>query len=85
VPVVSNADEAVYFFTGMSSTLVPHRYFKKDIDKFYQQRHYYYIWFKTLDNNELINIHDIEKEHKLKQLYDLKDGAVFEYTGEQIK
>ncbi|MBC7400924.1 MAG: hypothetical protein H7289_13360 [Mucilaginibacter sp.] len=85
VPVVSNADEAVYFFTGMSSSLVPHRYFKKDVDKFYERKHYYYIWFKTLDNVELINIHDIEKEHKLKHLYDLKDGAIFEYNGEVVK
>jgi hypothetical protein len=85
VPVVSNADEAVYFFTGMHSTLVPHRYFKKDVAKFYERKHYYYIWFKTLDNVELINIHDIEKEHKLKRLYDLKDGAIFEYNGEAIK
>ncbi|MES2428145.1 MAG: hypothetical protein V4560_14295 [Bacteroidota bacterium] len=82
VPIVSNADEAVYFFTGMSSTLVPHRYFKKDVDQFYEKKHYYYIWFKTLDNVVLINIHDIEKVHPLKKLYDLKDGAVYEYVSE---
>ncbi|MCC8427044.1 hypothetical protein LJ658_18915 [Mucilaginibacter sp. UR6-11] len=85
IPVVTNADEAVYFFTGMSSTLVPHRYYKTDVDRFYEKKQYYYIWFKTLDNSELINIHDIEKVHQLKKLYDLKDGAIYEYTGEKAK
>jgi hypothetical protein len=83
VPIYTDADEAVYLFTGMTPTLVPHRFFKKDVDKFFETKHYYYIWFKTLDNTELINIHDIEKVHKLNKLYDLKDGAVYEYNGQK--
>jgi len=82
VPIYTDADEAVYLFTGMTSKIVPHRYFKKDVEKFFAVKHYYYIWFKTLDNSELININDIKKVHKLNELYDLKDGAIYEYTGE---
>jgi hypothetical protein len=85
VPIYTDADEAVYFFTGMSSTIVPHHFFQKHVDDFFKVKHYYYIWFKTLDNKELINIHDIQKVEKLKLLYDLKDGAIYEYTGEMVK
>ena len=84
VPIYSDADEAVYLFTGISSTLVPHHFFQKDVEKFFNVKHYYYIWFKTLDNAELINIHDIEKVEKMHSLYNLKDGAVYEYNGEKV-
>jgi len=84
VPIYSDADEAVYLFTGISSTLVPHHFFQKDVEKFFNVKHYYYIWFKTLDNAELINIHDIEKVEKMHLLYNLKDGAVYEYNGERV-
>ncbi|WP_214071022.1 hypothetical protein [Mucilaginibacter sp. dw_454] len=85
VPIYSDANEAVYFFTGMSSTLVPHHFFKKTIDDFFKVKHYYYIWFKALDNNkELLNINDIQKQEKLKLLYSYPDGAVYEYTGENV-
>jgi hypothetical protein len=79
VTVYTNADEAVYLFTGQSSKLVPHRYFKDDVHKFYTVKHYYYIWFKPLDNVELINIKDIQKAHKLRRMHELPDGAIYEY------
>jgi hypothetical protein len=84
IPIYSNADEAFYLFTGRTSKLVPHRYFKNDVAKFYKVKQYYYIWFKPLDNAELININDIQKVHQLNKLHDLQDGAIYLY-GEKIK
>ncbi|MFD2871435.1 hypothetical protein ACFS5N_03075 [Mucilaginibacter ximonensis] len=85
VPVYSNANEAVYFFTGMPAKLVPHHYFKKPIEDFFNEKHYYYIWFKVFDNNtELLNINDIQKVEKLNLLYKFPDGAVYEYNGEKV-
>lgn len=84
-PVYSNANEAVYFFTGMPAKLVPHHFFKKPIDDFFKEKHYYYIWFKVFDNSkELLNIDDIQKVEKLNLLYKFPDGAVYEYTGEKV-
>lgn len=85
IPVYSNANDAVYFFTGMPSKLVPHHFFKKPIEDFFKERHYYYIWFKVYDNNkELLNIDDIQKVEKLNLLYKFPDGAVYEYIGEKV-
>ena len=78
-----DAHEAVYFFSGMSSYLVPHRFFTKDIDKFYKVKHYYLIWFNVLENPELINLKDIQKVKNLKKIKDFgEEGAIYEYESE---
>lgn len=85
VPIYSNANDAVYFFTGIPAKLVPHHFFKKPIDDFLKEKHYYYIWFKAYDKNkELLNIDDIQKLEKLNLLYKYPDGAVYEYTGQKV-
>jgi hypothetical protein len=83
IPIYTNADEAFYLFTGRTSKLIPHRYFKNDVDKFYEVDRYYYIWFKPLDNIELINIKDIQKVHQLNKLHEFQDGAIYEYKSAQ--
>jgi len=85
VPIYSNANDAVYFFTGTPAKLVPHRFFKKPIEDFFKEKHYYYIWFKVFDNSkELLNINDIQKVEELNLLYKFPDGAVYEYTGKKV-
>jgi hypothetical protein len=81
VPIYTDADEAVYFFTGASSTLLPHRYFSNTVKHFYSVKHYYLIWFGALNNVELIGLKDIQQHENLKLLYQLKDGAVYEFNG----
>ncbi|SEN48755.1 hypothetical protein SAMN05192574_103313 [Mucilaginibacter gossypiicola] len=83
VKIYTDAHEAVYFFSGMSSYLVPHRFFTKDIDKFYKVKHYYLIWFNVLENPELINLKDIQKVKNLKKIKDFgEEGAIYEYESE---
>ncbi|RYU86539.1 hypothetical protein EWM62_17955 [Mucilaginibacter terrigena] len=82
VTIYSDAHEAVYFFSGMSSYLVPHKFFKKDVEKFYKIKRFYLIWFNNLENKELINIKDIEKVKKLKVIKQFEEGAIYEYEGE---
>lgn len=82
VPIYSDADEAVYFFTGESSTLLPHRYFKNDVEKVFAVKHYYLIWFSSLNNKELIGLEDLQQRENLKLLYHLKDGEIYEYNAD---
>jgi len=82
VPIYSDADEAVYFFTGSTATLLPHKYFLNTVKQFYNVKHYYLIWFSNLGNVELIGLKDIQEHEQLKKLYQLKDGAIYEYTSE---
>ncbi|GAA3983624.1 hypothetical protein [Mucilaginibacter dorajii] len=84
VTIYTDAHEAVYFFSGMSAYLVPHRFFKKDIAKFYTYKHYYLIWFNVLENPELINLKDIQKVKHLKLIKDFgAEGGIYEYDETQ--
>jgi len=80
VPKYTDADEAVYFFTGGMAKLLPHRYFTNTVQQFYTVKHYYLIWFNALNNPELIGLQDIRKKEKLKLLYQFPEGAVYEYN-----
>ena len=79
VTIYTDAHEAVYFFSGMSGYLVPHKFFKKDMQHFYGLKHFYLVWFNDLENPELVNLKDIEKEKQLKLLKKFDDGAIYEY------
>jgi len=82
VPIYTDADEAVYLFTGMSSTLIPHKYFTKDVQRFYQAKHFYLIWFDNLSNPELLSLQDIMKNKKLVKIGEAKQGEIY-YCDEQ--
>jgi hypothetical protein len=83
VTIYSDAHEAVYFFSGMSSYLVPHKFFKKDVAKFYQVKRFYIIWFDPLYNKELIHLNDIKKVKNLKMIKEFEgEGAIYEYDGD---
>lgn len=85
VTIYSDAHEAVYFFSGMSSYLLPHKFFKKDVAKFYKIKRFYIIWFDRLYNKELIHLDDIKKVKKLKLIKEFEgEGAIYEYEGEGL-
>ncbi|MEO7215623.1 hypothetical protein [Mucilaginibacter sp.] len=85
VLIYTDAHEAVYFFSGISSYLVPHKFFKNDVKLFYSRKRFYLIWFNNLENSELINIKDIQKVKTLKLLKQFPEGAIYEYEGEVTK
>jgi hypothetical protein len=81
VPIYTDADEAVYLFTGMSSTLVPHKFFKADVQKFYTEKRFYLVWFNTLSNTEILSLQDIMSHKKLTKIGSAKDGDIYYYDG----
>jgi hypothetical protein len=81
VPIFSDANEAVYLFTDMSSELIPHKFFKKDVQKFYANKKFYLIWFDNLYNTELISLPDIMKNKKLVKIGEAKEGQIYYCDG----
>jgi hypothetical protein len=79
VPIYTDADEAVYLFTGMSSTLIPHKFFKTNVDKFYSNHQFYLIWFDNLYNAELLSLPDILKNKKMVKIGGVKEGEIYYY------
>ncbi len=84
IPIYTDANEAVYLFTGMSSELIPHKYFQSDVQKFYAQKRFYLIWFDNLYNTELVSLPDIMKNKKLVKIGEAKEGQIF-YCDETAK
>ncbi|HTD99785.1 MAG TPA: hypothetical protein VK668_10875 [Mucilaginibacter sp.] len=79
IPIYTDANEAVYLFTGMSSDLVPHKFFKADVQKFYAQKRFYLVWFDSLYNTELVSLQEIMKNKKLVKIGEAKEGQIFLY------
>jgi len=77
IPIYSDANEAVWLFTGLNSQLVPHKFFQKDVDKFYNQKKFYLIWFDSLYNSELTSLKDIAAHRQLKVIGGAKEGKVY--------
>ncbi len=82
VPIYTDADEAVYLFTGISSTLIPHKFFKADVQKFYAHKGFYLIWFDNLANPELLSLADISKNKKLVKIGEAKEGSIYYCNGD---
>ena len=81
VPIFSDANEAVYLFTGTSSELIPHKFFQKDVQKFYAHKQFYLIWFDNLYNSELVGLPDIMKNKKLVKIGAAKEGEIYYCDG----
>jgi hypothetical protein len=82
IPIYSDANEAVYLFTGMHSLLLPHRFFKTDVQKFFAVKKFYLIWFDNLYNKELIGLDDITKQRKLVKVGAAKEGEIYYYDAD---
>jgi hypothetical protein len=74
----SNANDAVWFFTGMKSELLPHNDFPRDVQQFLTEKHCYVVWFNDGYNPDLTGLEFITKVKKMKLLVQLADGAVYE-------
>jgi hypothetical protein len=80
VPRFTDADEAVYFFSGATATLVPHKYFTNTVNQFFNtNKHFYLIWFNAMANPELIGLQDIKQHGTLKPLLMFPEGSIYEY------
>ena len=77
IPIYSDANEVVYLFTGMSSDLIPHKFFQADVQKFYAQKKFYLVWFDNLYNTELVSLSDILKNKKLTKIGSDKQGSIY--------
>ncbi len=77
IPIYTDANEAVYLFTGMSSDLLPHKFFKADVQKLYAKKQFYLIWFDNLYNTELVGLPDIVKNKKVTKIGGAKQGEIY--------
>jgi hypothetical protein len=73
----SNAAEAVYFHGKQIANSLPHNVDKKDVYEFFLKNGIYLIWFKTIDDPDLISLTALRKHAQVTKQYSFKDGDIY--------
>lgn len=79
-PVYSDANDAVYFLTGLHALPLPHKEITKEIDAFLQHSSFYLIWLTDGENTDLINLDFIKQHKKPVSMQQLNDGAIYFFS-----
>lgn len=73
----SNASEAVYFNGGLRATSLPHWIEDHDIHDFFCKDAAYVIWFRTIDDPDLISLSALRKRADVIKQYSFTDGDIY--------
>ncbi|MHA4811183.1 hypothetical protein ACX0G9_23955 [Flavitalea flava] len=73
----TNANEGIWFLTGVRSDMLPHKDFPKDVQEFLAEDHFYVVWFNDSINSDLLSIDFISHHKKLVSQEVFGDGAVY--------
>ena len=76
-PVYANANDAVYFLTGIHTMALPHKENQQEIDAFLQHPSFYVIWFVDGENTDLVDLDFINQHKKLVSVQQAEGGAVY--------
>ena len=80
-PVYSNANDAVYFLTGLHVLPLPHKEITSEINTFLQPVSFYVIWFTDGDNPDLVSFDFIKQHKKLVSTQVFTDGNIYFFSG----
>ena len=77
--IYSNANDAVYFFTGRTGKFLPYKVYYREVQEFLSDRHCYLVWFNDEDNPELADLDFVANIKKMNLVKQFSDGAIYEY------
>ena len=80
-PVFANANDAVYFLTGVHAMPLPHKEIQQEIDAFLQYPSFYLVWFRDGENPDLIDLEFIKQHKTLVSVEEPEGGAVYYFSG----
>lgn len=79
-PVYANANDAVYFLTGIHAMALPHKEIQQEINAFLQHASFYVIWFVDGENTDLVDLDFIKQHKKLVSVQQTEGGAVYFFS-----
>ncbi len=79
-PIYANANDAVYFLTGIHALPLPHKEIEKEKVAFLQHPSFYLIWFNDGDNPDLVDINFIRQHKKQVSVQQVEGGAVYFFS-----
>lgn len=80
MPVYANANDAVYFLTGIPALPLPHKEIKKEINRFLQTPSFYLIWFTDGENPDLVSLDYIRKHKKQISILNREGGSLYYFS-----
>lgn len=79
-PVYSNANDAVYFLSGLHAMALPHKEIQAEIDVLLQKPSFRLVWLIDGENPDLVNLEFIKQHKKLISVETMEDGAVYLFS-----
>jgi len=73
----SNAAEAAYFNGNIYTTSLPHWVEPKEIEKLFRKKQLYLIWFREINDPDLINLELLHQRASVTKQYSFKDGDIY--------
>jgi hypothetical protein len=81
--VYSDADDAIYFFTGKIANYLPHKDSKEEVQEFLNDPHCYLVWFNDGADSDLVDLDFVTNVKKMKLVKQFNDGAIYEFDGKK--
>jgi hypothetical protein len=78
--VYANANDAIYFLTGLRARVLPHKDIEKEINKFLGYPSFCVVLFTDGDNPDLVNLSLIESRKKLLWKKTFSDGSIYYFS-----
>lgn len=79
-PVYANANDAVYFLTGLHALALPHKEIVNEIDTMLQTHSFWLVWLTDGENNDLVNLDFIRQHKKMISVRTMDDGSVYYFA-----
>jgi hypothetical protein len=81
-PAYANANDAVYFLTGIYTMPLPHKEIAKEVDQLMQKQTFYLIWLNDGANDDLLSLDYIRQHRKILETREFEDGAIYLFAAE---
>ncbi len=75
--VYSDADDAIWFFTGLHTKLLPHKDNPAQLKELFGRKDFIIVWFDDAANPDRVSMEAIAARKKIKRLYKFDDGAIY--------
>jgi hypothetical protein len=75
--IYSDANDAIYFFTGRAARFLPHKENATGIQEFLNDPHCYVVWFDDGENPDLVDKVLITTVKKMRLIKQFNDGAIY--------
>lgn len=79
-PVFSNANDAVYYLTGIHALPLPHKDIVTELNAMQGLQQFYLVWLVNGENDDLVSLEYLKQHSKLELLRTFEDGALYHCT-----